>query len=495
MRNDLDRESRKNSSFLLYGAVATLAAVLLVYSETKAFTWDEGFHLLAAQLIKHGQQPYLDFCFPQTPLNAYWNAGWMRIFGENWRIAHAVAALLTSGAILITADFVRFHFRLSRWPLTAALTAAVMMGLNSVVVEFGTIGQAYGLCLFLSVASFRLAVLAIDRKGTGPAAAAGLLASAAAGSSLLTAPVAPVLFSWIVICSGIGSRWRKGVAFVAAAAVPLLPILWLFAKAPQQVFFNLAGYHLFYRSVEWEGATRHDLEVLISWIDSPQALLLGLLALAGLIFTMTNIGAEDRSWRRKMYLCFWLTIALALNSAIAHPTFARYFVLMVPFLSILASVGLCEIFARLNVEHRMWPVWGLTILLALGLGKALYDRREVYSWLDLEQLARKVDEVTPPHAVLLAEEPVYFLTRRTPPEGMEFTEAQKLNLSPAMGASLHILSRAQLAEQVRSGMFDTVQTCSGDDDQRFTALGVAPMYRQKIVIEGCTIFWDKQSGP
>lgn len=41
----------------------------MVYAQTPAFTDDEGFHL-AAQLIKAGLRPYLDFCFDQTPLNA-----------------------------------------------------------------------------------------------------------------------------------------------------------------------------------------------------------------------------------------------------------------------------------------------------------------------------------------------------------------------------------------------------------------------------------------
>src|ERR1035441_953555 len=53
-----------------------LTAGLAVYAQTLAFAWDEGFHLLAAQLIKAGKTPYLDFFFPQAPLNAYWNAAW-----------------------------------------------------------------------------------------------------------------------------------------------------------------------------------------------------------------------------------------------------------------------------------------------------------------------------------------------------------------------------------------------------------------------------------
>src|ERR1051325_11030393 len=96
---------KKSSRLLIPGLVSVPAAGLLLYSQTKAFAWDEGWHLLAAQTILRGKRLYLDFCYPQTPLNAYWNAGWMRVFGDTWRTAHAVAALMTTLAVLLTADY------------------------------------------------------------------------------------------------------------------------------------------------------------------------------------------------------------------------------------------------------------------------------------------------------------------------------------------------------------------------------------------------------
>lgn len=491
-----DPSSRGHRSFfLLCDVVAVLAAGLIVYSQTLALAWDEGFHLLAAQLIKAGERPYLDFCFPQTPLNAYWNAGWMRIFGESWRTVHAIAALLTAGAILLTADFVFRRFRIANWRLPAALSAALIVGLNVLVVQFGTVGQAYALCLFLIVAAFRFSILAVDRKGLLWAAAAGFFAAAAAGSSLLTAPVAPVLLLWILLYNREGNRWRKSAAFLTGAVVPLLPLIWMFAEAPRQVIFNIIEYHLFYRHVEWEGAASHDIELLISWIDSSHGLILGLLALAGLVFTVKN--KADRRWRAELYLCFWLTIAIAIDLSIAHPTFVQYFVLLVPFLGVLASAGLYEIASRLDTRHRpFWPLLVLTILLCLGLAKSIHDRSDEYTWRDLEEVAKKVDEVTPANMPLLAEEHCYFLTRRRPPFGMEFADSQKVvTLPPAFAASLHILPRTELAKRVQEGTFSTVQTCNDDDDERFQVLGVPPLYRQKDVIHGCTIFWDRMTTP
>jgi len=461
----------------------------VVYSQTQALAWDEGFHLLAAQLIKAGKRPYLDFCFPQTPLNAYWNAGWMRIFGDSWRAIHAVAALLTAGAILLAAEFVLVRFPVLNRRLTAAIATALILGLNTLIVQFGTVAQAYALCLFLMVAAFRIAILALDRERSLWSALAGLLAGAAAGSSLLTAPVAPVLLLWILLYNRTGSRLRKFAAFLVGAVVAFLPVLWLFVEAPRPVLFNLIEYHLFYRSVGWEDAVPHDLEVIASAVDSASALILGLLALAGLMFTMKS--AQDRRWRQELYLCGWLALALGLHISTAHPTFEMYFTLIVPFLGILAAVGFYEVSTRLATRSRpFWPVFALTVLLCVGLAKTLYDRRDDYTWRDLEQVAGKVDQVTPRQALILADEHIYFLTRRAPPSGTEFSDSQKLNLPAALALSLHIVPRAELAKRVQARMFNTVETCNDEDDDRFKVLGLPRVYAQKSVVHDCSIFWD-----
>jgi 4-amino-4-deoxy-L-arabinose transferase-like glycosyltransferase len=479
---------RQNSYLWLCGVVTLLFAGLLVYSQTQALAWDEGFHLLAAQLIKAGKRPYLDFCFPQTPLNAYWNAGWMRILGDSWRVVHAFAALFTAGAIMLAADFVFVRFPVPSWRLAAALTAALVIGLNVLIVQFGTVGQAYGMCLFLIVASFRVSILAAERKAALWAGLAGFLAAAAAGSSLLTAPVGPVLLLWILIYNRIGSRPRKFAAFALATAIAIVPLLLLLAKGPHQVMFNIIEYHLFYRSVGWEGA-QHDLEVLTSWVNSTQALLLGLLAAAGVLFAVKS--RQDRQWREELYLCCWLAVALGLYISSTHPTFEPYFVLMVPFLGVLAAVGLYAIVSRLDIQgRRLLPIVGLTALLCLGLAKALYERRDDYSWQDLEEIARKVEQVTPPQELLLADEHIYFLTHHTPPSGMEFPDSQKLNLPADVAASLHIVPRTELAKRVQAGMFHTVETCDDEDDERILILHLPHVYARKAVIHECRIFWD-----
>jgi hypothetical protein len=402
---------------LLYGLVSLLFAALLVYSDTGAVAWYEGFHVLAAQLINAGKRPYLDFLFPQTALNAYWVALCMRIFGESWRVVHALAATATGAAVLLTADFILRRFPIGDWKLPAAVFAAFATALNVMVFEFGTIGQAYGLCLFLIVAAYRSSVLSVERDNPFWPLLAGCTAGAAAASSLLTAPVAPVLLLWIAFQSPT-KRFVKSAAFVTGALIPFLPLLWLYLQSPRQVWFNIFDYHFFFRQVEWEGAIRHDLEVLTSWIDSSQALLLGLLALAGIFFIAKRSG-WDRALRSDFYLCGWLALALSLHISNAHPTFARYFLFTVPFLAILASVGLYAAASRLDSPNRPWrPVMILAVLFSFALARALYEKRDNMNWRDFEQVAHKVSEVTPPGQSLLADEFVYFLLKRQPPSGM-----------------------------------------------------------------------------
>jgi hypothetical protein len=127
---------------VLGGLAAVLTAGLLVYSQTSAFAWDEGFHVLAAQLIRHGKRPYLDFMFSQTPLNAYWNAAWMALCGETWHVVHGVAAVMCGLAALLAAGFALAQFPVARWRMAAAVAVALAVGLNELVWQFGTVGQA-----------------------------------------------------------------------------------------------------------------------------------------------------------------------------------------------------------------------------------------------------------------------------------------------------------------------------------------------------------------
>ncbi|HEY7302866.1 MAG TPA: hypothetical protein VH601_02030 [Bryobacteraceae bacterium] len=488
---DIDPTRGGRTGVFFVAAVILIAATLLVYSQTMSFVWDEGFHLIAAQLINSGKTPYIDFCFPQTLLNAYWNAGLMRFFGDNWRVTHFAAALFVIGAVFLMANFVLRRFPVPHWQLACGIAVACMIGLDIIVMQFGTVAQAYGMGLFFTVAAFRAAVAAIERRTPFLAFAAGLFAGAAASATLLAAAGLPVLLVWIWFYSRAGQRCAKASAFIAGGLIPFIPAFWLFVKAPRQTFFNVIQYQAMFRRVNWGQATLHDIGVLSDWLNSTQALLMGVLAITGAWFVWRR-SAWNRERRAEFYLAAWLSLVPGLYIAAAHPTFGRYFIFLIPFMSVLAAVGIYVVGSKLGSPTRsFWPAALVTTLFVLCLGKALYEDRESVRWKDYEQIAQKIKEVTPANGLFMADELVYFLLRQTPPPGMEFSYSHKLQLLPDQERLYHIISETELKRDVQAGRFYTVETCR---DEIIESFKLDEIFPNSVDIADCTVYWGKVKG-
>lgn len=486
-----EERSQRQAVRALYAAFALLAAGLLVYSQTMAFHWDEGFHFLTAHLISNGRRPYLDFFFPQTPLNAYWNAAWMGTFGPNWRVVHAVAALATLGSVLLIAQYLFTLFPDPRWRPAVAFAALALFGMQSLVWEYGALSQAYPLCLLLVVAAFRAATAAVGRGRCGMSVLAGVSAGAAAASSLLMAAASPVLLIWMWLNNRAGKRGTKAAAFVAGAVAPFAPVLVLFAHGPHQVIFDILKYHSIYRRVEWEGATVHDIGIVTDWVNGSPSLLLVLLAAAGLLF-LKKIGF-DHYRRAEVHLCVWLALAIGAQNIFAHPTFPQYFVFLIPFLTVLGAIGFYAVAVRLaDPDHPRGPVIVMLCIAALCLGNSIYEDRDSYTWRQLERVVEKVKQVTPKGVPLLAPEQLYVLARWPVPSGLEHDDAHKLQFAPAESARLHIMPKAELDRQIKGGVFPTAVIC---DDDRESEVEGWNVYSQKADFGECTVFWQLEKRP
>jgi 4-amino-4-deoxy-L-arabinose transferase-like glycosyltransferase len=463
---------RRETRYCL-AAMIPIGALLLWYSQTRAFSWDESYHLLAAQLVAHGKRPYLDFCFPQPPLNTYWNALWMRIVGESWRAIHAVAALMVLAAAWLISGYARSRLH----SITAALTILIVTGLDVLIVQYGSVGQAYALALVTTVAAFRLALRAVETDRPWFAAFAGLAAGCGACATLLSAPVGIVLLVWIAVYNQNGDRWKKAAALIAGEAAAFLPIFWLFVLNPRATLFNVIQYELLYRQVEWEGAYAHDAKIWLAWLDTSHGVIIAVLAIAGLAFVKFR-SQWPRARRAEFYLCGWLAAVLLLHISQAHPTFAQYYMLAVPFLAVLVS-------ASIGALNSRWASIGLAVLMAGGLAKTIAEEYAL-TWRDFEPIAQKVDQVIPRDAPLLADEQIYFLTRRKPPSGMELNDSHKLDFAATDMRALHLVSEDEVERRIRARAFAAVESCSEYDAFDEAA---AATYRQKVKIGTCTIYW------
>ena len=481
---------RRSQALILAAVVSLIAAALVLYSQTMAFAWDEGFHILCAQMILHGKRPYIDFVFSQTPLNAYWNALWMAILGETWRVPHAIAALGSAAGVALISVYVFRRFPAEKWRFPGALLAGVLMGMNSIVFRFGGIAQAYGLCLMTTSAAFWLAILSPGRASLLFPAVAGFFAGTAAGSSLLSAPAGPVLLVWIVAYSAAGNRWAKCAAYLSGGLVSFAPILWLLAQGPRQVVFGIVDYNLKYRQLDWPDATRQNLEVMVSWIDSGPALVLLFLGITGTLYVRYQ--AEwAASARAEFYLCSWLAASFGLYISYVRPTFERYYLFAVPFLSILSVAGVYCLVTMLCRKQRTWlPLGIVSFLILLGLGKQLYEERDAATYADFELVAKKVVEVTPADQPLFADEVIYFLTKHPPPNGMEMWNAHKFNFTPDKLRLFHLIPQDELDRSVAEGKFYTLETCEEDDFIR--EHGYSRVFDKVATPGGCTIYWGRK---
>jgi hypothetical protein len=483
----LDSLPFKSRAILLLGLVPIFIA-LGVYSVTWSFIWDEGFHLVAAQLIAAGQRPYLDFCFPQTPLNAYVNAAILLTFGNHWRPVHVVAALYICVATWLVADFVQTRLPVARWRTPCALAAGVLFGLNYIVAKFGPAAQAYAIGMLFVTGAFRAALPAAKSRYVWFALLAGLCAGIASGSTLLTAPVALVLLIWLIISR---TRIISVAAYLLGCAIPFAPVIWLYLQGPKQTIFNVIQYQALFRRTNWGDVNLHDMDALSSWINSPTSLILIALFAAALIFLFHEKESHWSLVRREFLLAAALGVALVIFISTAHPTFERYYCVSVPFFAILGALGVYAVGFRLAGPQRVWTACAVVIALGYGMFfRSVFDQRDDEHWSGYEEIAKQVQEVTPLGSRLYADELVYFLLQWTPPEGMAFSYSQRLNLRPSDEQMMHIVSQSELKQQVQSGKFFTLQTCR---DNILDDYEPAKYFKRHEEPADCDVFWDPKA--
>jgi hypothetical protein len=468
--------------------LAPASALLLAFSQAGAIVdGDEAFHLLAVGLVADGHRPFVDFFYWHQPLYLYVAASWARLFAESWRSLHMLSALLTVAAVALVAELA-----VSRdgrgW---GGLTAASFFGLNVLVIKWGTIGQNYALAMLLSVIAFRLTVRAVGRPGLLPMFWAGLAAGAAMATSFLQVAVGPVMMAWLFVYRRDTPTLRASCVWLAGCAVPFLPLAWLAWQAPRTTFFDIVTYHVFYRPWVFGSAVAESLRTLSSWMTSTQALLLW--PLAGMCLTSV-IGTRDADVeaRRPFVLCAWLVAGIAAFVTLGHPPpLPSYFVLVSPFLAILASTGVRVLGARVWMTDQTARVAVITLgIFALGLARTAHEEHLWKNeWRRFERDGQEIARVVPSDDSLYASVRFFNVAMGRPaPAGLENPWASAMNINADRAAALHVTLKPHADQRLAEGGFDAVVLLRTD-------LRLAPLaggvYRQRLDLDDdFVLLWD-----
>jgi 4-amino-4-deoxy-L-arabinose transferase-like glycosyltransferase len=478
------RPFRGRSPRPVWAALALVAAALLWFAQTLAWYPDEGFHLLAAQMVGGGAMPYRDFFYQHPPLFAYLYAGWMGLFGATWRSAHALSALLTAAMIALVADYAVNRQAPSR--TSAGIVAILLAGLTVPVVFLGTVGHPYALCMFLCVLAFRLAVRGRVTSDRRVLVLAGAAAGGAALSSLLVAPLIPVMAVWLAVFGPAARRFRNSGWFLLGLAIWLPPLAWLFAQAPRAFLFELFEYQLFYRGPTWRMPPASSFveggHVLARWAGSGEMLPRILLAAVGLVVVFFRRSPDDPP-QADSVLAAAIVTALALFLCVPYPTFSFYFVVVVPFVAVLASRGAqCLIDAlplrRLpTIARRAAVAVALAAIFVRAVNGNLYLFR-MPVWENVERIAVEINRVAPAGTPVYAAHPlIYFAARRVPIAGTESRFGSELELPAEFAASLGVVPTTTIDNWIGQARYGAVWMYQ--DDPRINSLALATIYRNR----------------
>ncbi len=481
------------------GLSASLAVVfaLAILISQWPLAFGDTYHVLAAQMVAAGRKPYVDFFLQQTPLYPLICGAWMRIFGSSWHAANLLSALLICGSAAITALIARRAYSESQWGTKGAIVAVLLFGLNLQVAHAGDDAQPYALCMFFCL----LAWLAALHTNPTPARTflTGLAAGAAVNTSLLAAPLFLIVTGWSVFQADGLDRVRRLLVLGSGSAVASIPLAYLAILAPTQAWFDIVEFQLFHRTVgiwQTENISSHNLHEILNWMGSIQGAVMVGLCLAGSLslFASKARGSTQHSFRYATSIAVLWALCLTL----LRPTFRIYYILVVPYVSLLASAGLCGLAAR--VKSPRWSsrvIAGTMALYALGLAIPLVASvlsRRPSSWAHSEEVARILNaQIGRNEPVYADDESIYVAARRLPPRGLENSFGATVRLPAARDyARAGLVPPERNEAQLRAGKFAAVVLTKPDDDARIEAIKSAGLYSRSAETERYVIFWKPE---
>ena len=355
---------------IVRGAAVVLiqAAVFVPVALVRALDPDEGWYAYGAERVFHGQLPYRDFFFPQTPSLLYLYGAWFEVFGASWFSGRALSVLLTIGTGALV-----YRYCVVRFGPPVALAAVTAYSFSVFVIDWYLLVKTYALSAFLLFA----ALLLVDRpdRPAGRRAwfTAGLLLGLTVeGRLLLVLPAVGFLVPLLRARESRAWKLRSLGWGSAGAAVAALPVVFFLARAPRPFLWDTLRYHAYRSPNGFIGNFHQKLQVADSLLSmptgegalNPQFLVLVIAAAAS--------AAVLVALRRPLPTALVVAALIGVASFLPTPSYTQYFSVTVPFLIVSAAEGLTAVADRAGrSDPQVWRglhfAAAISVLVYVGL--------------------------------------------------------------------------------------------------------------------------------
>lgn len=291
---------------------------------------DEGDYMLAARQVFEGRLPYVDFMYTQTPLLPYVYGLWMKVFGVNWYAARLLSAVFATALGTLIYVYAARAFKSQR----LAFVGLFLFATSAFTLAWDTVVMTYALSGLLLFWAFTVLT-------TGPRItrisryilSGFLLALAVDARLLILAAVPAFLVGLFRLDAGLESRLRRLSQWLLGFIVGLLPALVFLAIDLDAFIFGNLGYH----------ALRNDAGGLVAdWAQKGAMLaeLLNLRSAGGetITFQVPLLLALNAYYvvlvagrRAQLNIPLLASVCLAIALLLPTPTYAQYFVVLLPF--------------------------------------------------------------------------------------------------------------------------------------------------------------------
>jgi hypothetical protein len=433
---------------------------------------DEGYYAIAAKVVAHGKTPYASFWFPQAPLMPYVYGVWQQVFHESWYALRGLSVLLT-----VALGCVVYLHVSRRWSSRRLATiAVVLVATTPLGFEWFPTVKTYALSTLLLFAAYVWA----ESSSTWAWFVSGIFLGLAVDVRLL---VASSLIVFLVYAR------RHAGQFLIGLAVGLLPTVWFFVIGPARFLNDTLASQTTRRHMTLTENIHEKVRIVARVLVEPHFLLLAAIALL--------LAALSIRRRKHLPLSVAIAATLAITNLLPTPSYAQYFVTLIPFLAIatIELIDLLEISAKV-IELRVLAVAAVLILLpaawSLHHTTSSNSLRQVS---DVRAVSRAVDRLTHKNEVVLAFWPGFVYeshARQIPGLESDFAPAAVDNndLSPARAAKYHMLSSREISKAIRSHAVRVIVFGKGAANRGLGWRGMiaAAGYQPVEELRGVTIF-------